>query len=102
MRSRRRGGAKAWQLGFTEYRGFGFWSWDSYLEHVAGEIAEVIFSKKERENWLRVVTEKQIVDGPLHKTSTFLLRLLDGQIERTAASPLDYMVEGDRAYLRKP
>jgi hypothetical protein len=39
---------------FTEYRGFGFWSWDSYLEHVAGEIAEVIFSKKERENWLRV------------------------------------------------
>jgi hypothetical protein len=123
---------------FVEYRGFGFWSWDPYIERVAGAVADTILSKEEREDWLtelaehwklqssgifmgwvhlklddflidearrielrefvRLVTEKEIVDSPLHKTGVFLLSLLDGKIAWTAASPLDYMVGYNSAY----
>lgn len=36
---------------FVEYRGFGFWSWDGYLEHVLSLIAERIGSSP-KEEWL--------------------------------------------------
>lgn len=126
---------------FTEYRGFGFWSWDPYLERLAGSVADSIMSVDERKSWLtelaqrwklqaqgiftgcisleldefvtdeerkndlqrfvRQVIHKELADGPVHKTGVFLLKLLDGEIAWTAASPLNYMVECDRAYLNR-
>jgi hypothetical protein len=126
---------------FVEYRGVGFWTWDPYIEHVAGQVADTVLSREDRDGWLtelaedwklkssggfmgciclrldefliderrreelreiiRIVTYDHSGDSPLHKTGIFLLRLLVGQIVWTAASPLDYMVQYDRAYLSK-
>jgi hypothetical protein len=126
---------------FTEYRGFGFWSWDPYLGCVAGAVADSIMSVDERKSWLtelaerwklqakvvfsgcislelnqfvtdeerknelqgfiRHVISKEGVDSPIHRTGVFLLKLLDGEISWTVASPLDYMVEADPAYLNR-
>jgi hypothetical protein len=36
---------------FIEYRGFGFWSFDPFIERLAGEVAAAIENQKEEEEW---------------------------------------------------
>jgi hypothetical protein len=36
---------------FIEYRGFGFWSFDPFIERLAGEVAAAIEKQKKEEEW---------------------------------------------------
>src|ERR1700686_2625632 len=36
---------------FIEYRGFGFWSFDPFIERLAGEVAAAIEKQKMEEEW---------------------------------------------------
>ena len=117
---------------YIEYRGYGFWSRDSFVEQVAGDVAAAIEGLPAKELWLsqlaahwklqasgvfggclhlkidefastepRRLTLRELVQASADRrdhddlacqTALLLLRLLDGELTTTAASPLDYMV----------
>lgn len=52
---------------FVEYQGYGFWSWDGYLEHVLALLADAIGSSTSQE-WLRELRDH----WRLHSSGVFL------------------------------
>ena len=117
---------------FIEYRGYGFWSADAFIERLARETAAAIEKQTNNEAWqadlaahwraqasgnfngwihldldefltgeerraqirdvVQSVTKEYAEEDPIYRTGLLLVRLLDGELQTNATSPLGYMV----------
>ncbi len=122
---------------FTEFKGYGFWSRDYFLEEWLRELAaecrkqipyqswlvaacehwelqatgifngwvhanlDEFLTDAERESLITSISEKVRdrfpLNRPLNQTGDLFVRLLKGELNTDASSPLDYMVSDARA-----
>jgi hypothetical protein len=60
---------------FIEYRGHGFWSDDRFIEHLVGEVADVLLSDRRKEEWRMALGAHWNLQATVHFTGWMHLKL---------------------------